>query len=180
MSNGQSFVKGEEIWLAPCRGSLQMKISQIFRSISDPGAFIIQQVTWTGELKFQYIGSDLYSRIKWLESCNLTSWTSLSLRKTVSNQPQRHLLHSFHVCGNCCTEGLRGISKEGFYHFCKIIFLMLTKKWIHLNDATKTINSDVKLLLKYCLCKFSLPLCGFYYGNCGEWQFYLIYDSKHC
>lgn len=73
VSSGQSFVRGEEIWLAPCRGSLQMKIRQIFRSISDPGAFIIQQVTWRGELKFQYIGSDLYAQIKWLEICNLTS-----------------------------------------------------------------------------------------------------------
>lgn len=105
VSSGQTFVRGEEMWLAACRGSLQMKIRQIFRSISDPGAFIIQQVTWTGELKFQYIGSDLYSRIKWLEVCNLTSWTSWSLRKTGANQPQRHLLHSFHVCSDCCTEG---------------------------------------------------------------------------
>lgn len=88
VSSRQTFVRGEEIWLAPCRGSLQMKIRQIFRSISDPGAFIIQQVTWTGELKFQYIGSDLYSRIKWLEICNLTSWTSWSLRKIGANQNQ--------------------------------------------------------------------------------------------
>lgn len=85
----------------PAEDHFKMKIRQIFRSISDPGAFIIQQVTWMGELKFQHIGSDLYSRIKWLQNSNLTSW---SLRKIGVNQPQRHLLHSFHVCSQYYTK----------------------------------------------------------------------------
>lgn len=67
---------GEEIWLAAWRESL-MKIQQICTSISDPGAihYSTSHVN-RSKLKFQYIGSDLYSRIKWLQIHNLARQNS--------------------------------------------------------------------------------------------------------
>lgn len=151
VSREQSFVRGEEIWLAPWRGSL-MKIRQIFRSISDPGAFIIQQVTWTGELKFQYTRSDLYSRIKWLDIHNWTIWTSWSLRKIGANQ--RHLLRNFHVCSEWCTR---------FFSFCR----QTKGNSLHVRCNKKLYKQGCKASANICVNSVSVSV------HC--WDFWWIY-----
>lgn len=106
-----------------------------------------------GELKFQYIGSDLYSRIKWLEIYNLTSWSSWSLRKIGANQPQRHLLHSLHVCSEWCTEGCR-VHAKGVLTFLQDYFSYAEKKKRNKCERCNrnNINKDLMRLLKCFLC----------------------------
>lgn len=151
-----------------------MKIRQIFRSISDPVAFIIQQVTWTGELKFQYIGSDLYSRIKWLDICNLTSWTSWSLRKTGANQPQRHLLHGFRVCSECSTEGWTAPAETTGSTFLQDCFFFLT----HANDFAKTWDWNMQQNVRTRILNSMRKMCAnsVSCGNLAGCQFYLFDD----
>lgn len=109
--DGRVRVKGgEEIWLAAWSESL-MKIQQICTSISDPGAihYSTSHVN-RSELKFQYIGSDLYSRIKWLQIHNLARQKSGS-RWSLS--PSSGAEHCVSVKGVFWNYGEKG--GGGFY-----------------------------------------------------------------
>lgn len=139
-----SRVLSEESRSDSCRASLQMKISQIFRSISEtPGTFIIQQVTWSRELKFQHSETDLYFRIIWHKNCS-------------------SLNYSWTFCGvgaKLVPISFKAISPQDFFLFCCVKYLQnlhkLPPKQLHVSVTLCTwlFVHLIKLIYNCVPCK---------------------------